>query len=271
MSVAVCLPALDEEVQIGSTLAALVPLVASGEVQRLVVFDGGSIDATPAIAAELGAEVVATSVLRPDLGPVLGKGDSVWRGLATVTDDIVVLLDADLVADVATFARRLVAPLHDDPVVAFTKGAFVRLRADGATPSDEGGRVSELVARPLLSLLVPEVAYLRVPLSGQVAIRRSLVERIPLVTGYGLEVAMLIAVLAAVGIDAICEVDLGTARNPPQSLADLSVMSGEVVVGLVRALTATGRLPDASLEAMLATDHPATRRVVLRSPLVSQR
>lgn len=266
-SVAVCLPALHEQDRIGANLAALAPLVASGEVQRVVVFDGGSTDATPAIAGEMGAEVVATPVVRPDLGPVLGKGDSVWRGLSTIDEDVIVLLDADLIADVATFARRLIAPLREDSGVAFAKGAFLRLRADGVTPSDEGGRVSELVARPLLSLFAPDVAHLRVPLSGQVGIRRSLVERLPLATGYGLEIAMLVAVLDEAGPGAIGEVDLGQARNPPQSLADLSVMSAEVILGLVRALTASGRLPDATFETLLAADHPATRGVVLRPPL----
>lgn len=272
MTVAVCLPALDEQDQIGTTLAALLPLVASGEVQRVVVFDGGSCDATASIARASGADVVATAELRRDLGPVRGKGDSVWRGLGTVTEDIVVLLDADLIADVAGFARRLVAPLRADPAVAFAKGSFMRLRVDGVTPSDEGGRVSELVARPLLSLLVPEVAHLRVPLSGQVAIRRSVLERIPLATGYGLEIAMLVAVVAAVGIDALREVDLGEARNPPQSLADLGRMAAEVIVGLFRALAATDRLsvPGGSgptLDALVPPDHPASRAVILRPPL----
>lgn len=274
-SVAVCVVARNEERFIGRTVADLVPLVGDGSVARLVVVDGGSVDDTVALARDGGAEVLHAPDLHPELGPVLGKGDSMWRAASALHEDVVVFLDADVGGDLAGVALALAGPLvephgeagaHPDPV--FVKGHFRRaapgeVRKGDAPAKTTGGRVTELVARPLISLHAPDLNRYREPLGGQVAVRRDVLAGLPVVTGYGVEIAMLFDVVERHGHERITQVDLGVLLNPPQPDAALERVAEEVVITFFERLH---RLRGVSTSPELVT-RLAERALVERPPL----
>ena len=192
--------------------------------------DADSRDGTAAIARERGARVENESSLLPGYGPALGKGDAMWRGLASTTGELVVYLDTDTEDFEPGFVLGLLGPLLTDPELAFVKGHFRRpFRSGDTIQPDGGGRVTELLARPYLNLHFPELAGFRQPLAGEIAATRELLESIPFPVGYGVEIAMLIDVLRTVGLERMAQVDLGTRQNRHQPLADLSRMALEVL------------------------------------------
>jgi glucosyl-3-phosphoglycerate synthase len=220
------------------------PIVASleGFPQKLVV-DGGSTDGTAERAAQAGAEVVQEAGLLPEFGPVQGKGDAMWRALSAVHNEIVVFVDGDSTNFDRHYATGLAGPLVASPEIQFVKGAYSRPFVHGDTVvEDGGGRVTELTARPLLRAFWPELADFRQPLAGEFAGRRELLERIPFVTAYGAEIAMLIDVYKDAGIDAMAQVDIGERRQPHQPLRALSVMASQVLAAACDRLRRDGRL-----------------------------
>jgi len=242
MTVSICLPARDEERTIGPILQALVPLRESGVVDQIVVVDG-STDATAAIARELGAEIHDQAALLPELGPVLGKGDAMWRALTVLTGDVICFLDADSERFGPHFACGLLGPLLCGEGVQFVKGLYRRpFRVGEVTLPDEGGRVTELTARPLLNLFYPELSAVEQPLAGEIAARRELLVRLPFVTGYGVDIALLIDAYGAVGLDALEQVDIDVRQNAHQPLRDLGPMAYAVVQAVAARLEREGRL-----------------------------
>ncbi|HTI34706.1 MAG TPA: glucosyl-3-phosphoglycerate synthase, partial [Miltoncostaea sp.] len=239
-TVSVILPAREVADTIGPIVDAIAPLQRLGLVDELVVVDAASADGTADVARAHGARVVQESALLADAGPCRGKGDAMWRGLAATEGDLVAYLDADTADFDPSFVTGLLGPLIDDPAVALVKGAFRRpLMAGGAVLPDEGGRVTELVARPLLAILAPELGGLLQPLAGEQAARRDLLEAIPFPVGYGIETSMLLDALALRGLDAIAQVDLGTRQNRHQPLRELGAMAMAVMgAGLARGLPA---------------------------------
>ncbi len=201
--------------------------------------DADSADGTAERAARAGARVLQEGELMPAFGPVLGKGDAMWRALGALEGDVVCFLDADTEAFSPHFATGLLGPLLCEPGVAFVKGFYRRPLGDGP---DGGGRVNHLAARPALSLFYPELEGVRQPLAGEVAARRELLESVPFATGYGVETAMLIDVWRAVGAEAIAQVDLDEHRNPHQPLSALAPMARTVLATIARRLEAEGRL-----------------------------
>ncbi len=241
----VCLLAKESAPTIETVVTAMTGLREAGVVEQILVVDAGSRDGTAAIAASAGADVVQEAELRADLGPVLGKGDAMWRALALVEGEIVCFLDTDDGAFGPHVPRGLIGPLFARPELAFVKAAYERPYSfGGASLTGDGGRVSQLTARPLLTMFYPELAALRQPLSGDVAARRDLLERIPFTTGYAVETAMLIDVLHEAGPGAIAEVDLGERRNRHQSLRALTPMAWAVLRAVVVRLEREGRLRD---------------------------
>jgi glucosyl-3-phosphoglycerate synthase len=243
-SVSVCVPAREEAATIARVVAPLMALREAGVVDQVVVLDDDSRDGTGAIAAGLGAEVVRPASLLPGFGPVLGKGDAMWRSLSVLTGDLVCFVDADSEDFGAHFATGLLGPLICSPSLQFVKGCYRRPFKHGAAHVEPagGGRVTELTARPLLAAFYPELAGIRQPLAGEFAARRELLERMAFCTGYGVEIALLIDVCAAVGVDAIAQVDLDVRQNRHRPLEDLAPMAAAVLAAVTCRLRREGRL-----------------------------
>jgi hypothetical protein len=201
----------------------------------MLIVDAASTDATAAVAARHGVRLTQESDLLAQFGPALGKGDALWRGVSATTGEVVVFLDTDTENFSEHFLFDLVAPLLRDPAVHLVKGAFRRpFRSGGETIADDGGRVTELLARPLLNLHLPDLAGFAQPLAGEVAARRSLLEAISFPVGYGVEIAMLIDAYRAVGRDGLAEAQLGVRQNRHQPLSALSAMAYQVLVAAER-------------------------------------
>jgi len=234
-SIAAILPARECAATIGPILDAIAPLRSAGLLDELIVVDADSSDGTAAIAVEHGATVFSESTLGPDLGLCRGKGDAMWRAAGATDAELIVYLDADTTDLHPGFLLGLLGPAVTDPTIALVKGAFRRPLSLGVEVREgEGGRVTELVARPLLNLHFPSLSGFAQPLAGEIAIRRDLFERLSIPVGYGVEIAMLIDALGLVGLHGLAEVDLGTRQNRHQDLRALSAMAGEVMVAVER-------------------------------------
>ncbi|MFF9194981.1 glucosyl-3-phosphoglycerate synthase [Streptomyces sp. NPDC014779] len=226
--VSVVLPALNEEATVGAIVSVIrrelmtdaVPLV-----DELVVIDSGSTDRTAEVAAAAGARVVARDAILPRLPAVPGKGEVLWRSLMVTGGDVVCFVDADLRDFSADFVTGIVGPLLTDPDVAFVKAMYDRPLGDAP---GQGGRVTELVARPLLNLHWPQLAGFVQPLGGEYAARRSLLERLPFPVGYGVELGLLVDALHTVGLDALAQVDVGVRKHRHQDGQALGRMAAAI-------------------------------------------
>ncbi|MGQ0466226.1 MAG: glucosyl-3-phosphoglycerate synthase [Sporichthyaceae bacterium] len=240
-TVSVVLPALNEQATVGEIVAALHTawVEHTGLVDELIVVDSGSTDGTADAAAAAGAKVLTREEILPRLAPVPGKGEVLWRSLHATTGDVVVFVDADLERFNPHILLGLLGPLFADPEVALVKGMYDRpLNTPQAVLPAGGGRVTELVARPLLNLHWPELAGVVQPLAGEYAARRTLLEQLPFPCGYGVEIAMLIDTLTVAGLDAIAQVDLGARHHRHQDDAALGRMATEICQAV---LTRVGR------------------------------
>ena len=232
VTVSLVVPARNEAATVGAIVArvhdALMATVSL--LDEIVVIDSDSEDDTFAVAAGSGAVVHRSRDIRPDLGSRPGKGEAMWKSLFVTRGDLLVFMDADLVDWDTHFIPGLLGPLLTDPGIALVKGCYERpyLNGDPAA-ADEGGRVTELVARPLIALLHPELAGLAQPLAGEWAVRRSVFETLSVPTGYGVELAALIDTARACGPEAIAQVWLGRRAHRHQSLHDLGGMAAQVL------------------------------------------
>ncbi|MER5851425.1 glucosyl-3-phosphoglycerate synthase [Streptomyces sp. NPDC002012] len=226
-SVSVVLPALNEEVTVGRIVATIRrELMEKVQlVDELVVIDSGSTDATAKVAREAGARVVHRDEILPRIPAVPGKGEVLWRSLLVTGGDIVCFIDADLKDFSADFVSGTVGPLLTDPNVQFVKAMYDRPFGDTA---GQGGRVTELVARPLLNLHWPQLAGFVQPLGGEYAVRRSLLERLPFPVGYGVELGLLVDALHTVGLDALAQVDVGVRKHRHQDGQALGRMAATI-------------------------------------------
>jgi glucosyl-3-phosphoglycerate synthase len=241
-SVSVCLPARNEAATIGAILDALMPLVDGGVIDQVVVVDD-STDGTAEIAVARGAQVHRQEQLMPELGPVLGKGDAMWRSLSVLSGELVCFLDADSEEFGAHYACGLLGPLVCTREISFVKGFYRRpFRVGEVTLPDGGGRVTELTARPLLNLFYPDLAAVAQPLAGEIAARRELLERLPFATGYGVDIALLLDAYETVGLDRLAQVDLDVRQNSHQSLRRLGPMAYAVLQVVASRLEREGRL-----------------------------
>ncbi|MFZ1155057.1 MAG: glucosyl-3-phosphoglycerate synthase [Solirubrobacteraceae bacterium] len=242
-SVSVCLPARECAETVGEIVSVLAGLRERGAIDQLLVVDAASEDGTAEIAERAGASVVQERELLPGTGGVLGKGDAMWRALSVLSGELVVFLDADSEGFCEHFATGLLGPLVCEQDVQFVKAFYRRpFEQGGISLPDGGGRVNHLMARPALSLFYPELATVRQPLAGEVAARRELLERLPFATGYGVEIAMLIDIWHAVGLNGMAQVDLDLHRNRHQPLLALTEMSETVLATIAGRLVAEGRL-----------------------------
>jgi glucosyl-3-phosphoglycerate synthase len=237
LTASIVLPARDEEATVAAVVGAYLPLVDAGLVDEVVVVDSLSGDRTAEVARAAGAEVVAVADVHPELPAGPGKGEAMWRGLLATTGDLVAFCDADVLDAGAHYVVGLLGPLLVDPEVHLVKGFYQRpIVDDGGVLEEHGGRVTELTARPLLSLLRPELAGLVQPLAGEYAGRRSLFGALAFPVGYGVEIAILLDTLARHGGGGIAQVDLGVRTHRHQSQQQLGVMAAEVLAAALRRL-----------------------------------
>jgi glucosyl-3-phosphoglycerate synthase len=232
-SVAVVLPAREVAATIGPIARFVCDLRSSGLIDEAIVVDSASLDGTAEIAAAAGLRVVQEDELMREQGPAQGKGDAMWRALSLVRSELVAYLDADTEDFHAGFVLGLLGPLICEPEIQFVKGCFARPFRDSSgsiSPAGQGGRVTELLARPLLNLHAPELAVFDQPLAGEVAARRELLVQLPFSVGYGVEIAMLIDTWRAIGLEGLAQVDLGVRQNAHQSLRELTAMAYAVLV-----------------------------------------
>ncbi|WP_109507716.1 glucosyl-3-phosphoglycerate synthase [Nocardioides speluncae] len=250
--VSVVVPARNEADTVGEVVSELrSSLLTTGLVDELVVIDSGSSDGTAAVARRAGATVYAAHTIEAGTSPLPGKGEALWKSQFVTSGDVLAFIDADLTAWGPHFVTGLIGPLLTDESVLLVKGFYDRL-ADGHPASSgervpQGGRVTELVARPLLNLYWPELAGVVQPLAGEWAIRRSLLQTLSVPVGYGVEFATLTDTYALHGLNAIAQVDLGRRGDRQQNVQDLGVMAAEILA------TALRRLPGGDLDRTTVT------------------
>jgi glucosyl-3-phosphoglycerate synthase len=251
--VSVVLPARNER----ETVGAIVTVIRTELMERaplvdeIVVIDSCSTDDTAKVAAAAGAEVFTQDAVLPELPQLSGKGEALWKSLAVTAGDLIVFVDADLCDFDPHFVSGLLGPLLTDPGVGYVKGCYDRpLISSSGGVEGGGGRVTELVARPLINLHWPQLAGVIQPLGGEYAGRRRLLERLPFVTGYGVELGLLLDLFETVGLDGLAQVDLGRRVHSHQSTEALGAMSSQIM------LTAWSRLQQHGR--MLSLEAPAT-------------
>jgi glucosyl-3-phosphoglycerate synthase len=277
--VSVVLPALDEEATVAAIVAAIVPLTTGPAplVDELVVMDSGSTDRTVEVAAAAGARVVLRTDVVPDLEPRPGKGEVLWRSLAATSGDVICYLDSDLVDFDPGFVPALLGPLLVERGVGLVKGFYRRpLRLETTQQDTGGGRVTELLVRPLLAALRPELAGIVQPLGGEYAGTRELLESVPFAAGYGVEIGLLLDTFSSLGLDAIAQVNLGVRKHRNRSLVQLGAMARQILAAalgrlgvhdaggpLVQFLQVDGEwLPNPTPVAV--ADRPPMREVLVR-------
>ncbi|MGI8713464.1 MAG: glucosyl-3-phosphoglycerate synthase [Solirubrobacteraceae bacterium] len=233
-SVTVIIPTKECAATIGAVIREAVdPLMGLGLVDELVVVDAGPGDGTAQVAAGAGARVLQQDELMVELGPALGKGDAMWRALQATGGDVVCFLDGDTADPHPGHLQGLLGPLLHDRTVSLVKGAFERpLDAGTVKLANEGGRVTELMARPLINLHQPLLAGFSQPLAGEFAARRALLEAVSFPVGYGVEIAVLIDALGLCGLEGLAECHLGSRQNRHQPLRVLGEMAYAVLAAV---------------------------------------
>lgn len=239
-SIAVVLPALNEAATVGTIVTAIreAHIGVGGLVSEVVVIDSGSTDATAEVAAGAGARVVSKDDVLTGIPVAAGKGEAMWRGVAATSAELVVFVDADLQSFTPDYITALVGPLLTDDRIQLVKAIYERplVAGDHVVPAG-GGRVTELVARPLLNQFWPELTGVVQPLAGEYAARRTLLESLPFPTGYGVEFALMVDTYERFGLGALAQVDLGVRVHRHHNDQGLGVMAAEILA------TATHRTP----------------------------
>jgi len=234
MSVSVCIPCRNEAETIGDLVRMIDDALVGTLVDELIVLDDGSTDGTAEVASEAGATVVPVDYVHFFHGTAQGKGNALWASLVASKGDIVVWCDGDITSFTPDWIIRLVIPLLLDDQLGLVKASYERPSHLGG-----GGRTTELVARPLLSLFFPEIAEMQQPLAGEYAGRRTMLEAVPFATGWGVEIGLLIDMYRHFGIDSLGQVDLGVRLHRHHKLETLAIQAAEV------AATLLARVPDA--------------------------
>jgi len=233
LTISLCLPALNEEKTIGQEIVILKAELKDRYplLDEIAVVDSGSTDRTCEIAESFGADVHIASEHLPEVGSHRGKGENLWKALYLLKGDIIVYVDTDIKNIHPRFVYGLVGPLIQDPQVHYVKAFYDRpIAYSGVLRPTGGGRVTEILIRPLFSLFYPELAAILQPLSGEYAGRRSILEQIPFPVGYGVETAMLIDIYRRLGLYAFAQTDLDQRVHRNQE----TIALGRMAFGVLR-------------------------------------
>ena len=252
LSVAVCLPALNEQDTIGTICREISDGLRDdlGLVDELLVVDSGSDDDTVLHAQQAGADVYRSPDLTPDIA-FGGKGEALWKSLSATNCNVIVWVDSDISNFDSNWVVELLAPLLAGRAL-MTKGSYRRpLSTNGSVDEDGGGRVTELLARPLINALWPELVHVQQPLAGECASFTSLLREVPFLSGYAVELGLLVEFAHRYGPDSICDVDLGLRMHRNRPLREVSKMSFEIIHGAAGLLEAHGRTPNLNLSNVL--------------------
>ncbi len=239
LTISLCIPTLNEEKTIGKEIIIFrSELMARHKlIDEIAIIDSGSSDRTREIAESFGAEVYLAEDILPDLEPKRGKGENLWKAIYQLTGDIIVYIDADIKNIHPRFVYGLVAPLVFKDEIKYVKAFYDRPLAfsEGIRPSG-GGRVTEILVRPLFSLFFPELSGVIQPLSGEYAVRREVLEAIPFPIGYGVETSHLIDVYSKWGLSAFAQTDLDQRVHRNQDTRDLGKMSFGILQAFLKRL-----------------------------------
>ena len=246
LKISLCLPTLNEE----KTIAKEIVIMKSELMTRyplldeIIVIDSGSEDRTVDIAAEFGAEVYAADNILPGLEKYRGKGENLWKALYVTRGDIIVYLDADIKNIHHRFAYGLIGPLLTNDTIKYSKGFYDRPIATGKNEirPTGGGRVTELVIRPLFSLFFPELTQILQPLSGEYAGFRELFEKVPFPIGYGIETSLIMDICENWSLDVIAQVDLEKRVHRNQDTRALGKMAFVIMETFLKRLEKLGRI-----------------------------
>ena len=281
LTISLCIPTLNEEKTIGkevvifkSELMTRYPLL-----DEIAVIDSGSTDRTMSVAKSFGADTYLASEILPEVGAKSGKGENLWKAVYQLKGDIIVYVDADIKNIHPRFVYGLVAPLIHRPRIQYVKAFYDRpLAFSGGVRPSGGGRVTEILVRPLFSLFFPELTAIIQPLSGEYAVRREVLERISFPTGYGVETSHLIDVYRMEGLEAFAQTDLDQRVHRNQDTRDLGRMAFGILQTFLKRLHAQGVIKDlpelqVSLRQFLAHDkeYEQIEHVIVeeeRSPMI---
>jgi glucosyl-3-phosphoglycerate synthase len=238
LTVSVCIPTLNEESTVGTIIRTIhtelidhIPLV-----DEVVVIDSSSSDRTAPEAEAAGALVYQDGDVVPDIPPLGGKGEALWKSLFVLRGDVILWLDADIRNFDPRFVCGPLGPVLTDPAVGYVKSFYRRPISDGSATSLEGGRVTELVARPLINLFWPHLAGLIQPLAGEYAGRRDVLEQVPFFSGYGVEMGLILDIAERFGVETMGQVDLEERIHRNRPIEELSRMSFAVLHAAIRRL-----------------------------------
>jgi len=239
LTISLALPALNEERTVGNVITILkralmddVPLL-----DEMVLIDSNSSDRTRQIAQALGVPVYIHQEILPQHGARRGKGEALWKSLFVTRGDIIAWIDTDISNIHPRFVYGLLGPLLREPRIQYVKGFYHRpLRVGDKLQAGGGGRVTELVARPMLNLFYPELSGVVQPLSGEYAGRRAALEQVPFFTGYGVETGLLIDMFRLFGLQGIAQCDLEERIHKNQELPALGKMSFQILQVFIRRL-----------------------------------
>ncbi len=248
LTISLCLPTLNEEKTIGkeiiifkSELMERYPLI-----DEIAVIDSGSDDNTLEVAKNFGADTYLASDILPDLEPKRGKGENLWKAIYQLKGDIIVYVDADISNIHPRFVYGLVAPLIYRDEVKYVKAFYDRpLSFSGTVRASGGGRVTEILVRPLFSLFFPELTAIIQPLSGEYAVRRDVLEQIAFPIGFGVETSHLIDIYHKYGMEAFAQTDLDKRVHENKPTIDLGKMSFGILQTFIKRVKALGVLEGA--------------------------
>ncbi len=254
--ISVCIPTLDEAETIGRIVETVrvelmerVPLV-----DEILVIDSDSSDGTREIAAEAGAVVLRSSEIAPEKGSHRGKGENLWKALHAAVGEIICYIDGDIANFHAGFVTGLVGPLLTDPGIDYVKAYYERPLAQGdALHSTGGGRVSEILVRPMISMFYPELSGILQPLSGEYAARREVLEGLAFPTGYGVEIAHLIDLARDGKLGRLAQTDLVRRIHRNRDDGELGDTAFAILRVILRRLERDGKLTLASVPTDLHT------------------